>query len=141
MKTQKQHWSVITHNEWPAIQMKGQDTPFILFGNDTVLSERAASRWAETIAAWMNEQMRLGLATNKMRNCDAMLLKRLHDAEAELTKLNLENQELHSRLMKLKQAGTRATDALHAFRTAMADAARQSTGEQGTEGAGELDGH
>ncbi len=115
MQTEK-HWKVITRDDWPTIQMKGQDTPFILFGNDTVLGSRAAHRWAETVCMWMNEQMRLGNAANKPRNCDAMLLKRLREAEAELTKLNLENQDLHSRLMKLKQAGARAADALHDLR-------------------------
>lgn len=107
----KSHWKVITRDDWPAIQAKGQDSPLVVFANDT------AHRWAELICAWMNEQMRLGIATNKPRNCDAMLLKRLHDAERELTKLNLENQDLHSRLMKLKHAGQRATASLHDLRS------------------------
>ena len=117
MKHRKQRWVVVTRNEWPAIQMKGQETPFVIFGNDTVLGERAAHRWAEIIAAWMNEQMHLGVVTNKPRNCDAMLLKRLRDAEAELTRLNLENQDLHSRLMKMKHAGDMAADALRHLRS------------------------
>ena len=116
MKHRKQHWAVVTRNEWPAIQMKGQDTPFIICGNDTVLGGRAAHRWAEIVAAWMNEQMRLGIATSKPRNCDALLLKRLRDAEAELARLNLENQDLRSRLMKMKHAGDLAADALRHLR-------------------------
>lgn len=116
MKTEP-HWKVITRDDWPAIQAKGQDSPLVVFANDTAQGSRAAHRWAELICAWMNEEMRLGIATNKPRNCDAMLLKRLHDAERELTKLNLENQDLHSRLMKFKMAGKRATDALHDLRS------------------------
>lgn len=111
-----QHWSVVMNaDNWPTIQMKGQDSPLIIFANDTVLGQRSAVGWANTIAAWMNEQMRLGDTANKPRNCDAMLLAKLRETEAELHKLNLENQDIHSRFMKAKQANIRAADALRGF--------------------------
>lgn len=103
MKIKKQHWTVITHNEWPAILMQGQDDPLIIFANNTVLGERAASRWAALIAEWMNEQMRLK-GTTAPRHA-AQLRARLRKTENELRKLNLENQDLHSRLMHELERG------------------------------------
>lgn len=115
----KPHWKVVrTGDDWPAIQAHNATDPFIVFSDQTVVGQRGAVRWADLVCAWMNEQMRLVNAPEKPGNCDAMILKRLHDSEAELTKLNLENQALHSRFMKLKMAAQRAGDTLHELRAA-----------------------
>ena len=109
----KPHWKVVmSADDWPTIQAHDQDAPFVIMGNQTRTGQRGAVNWANLICAWMNEQMRLGDTANKPRHCDPMLLVRLRKAEAELTKLNLENQDLHSRLMKLKDANRRAAEAL-----------------------------
>lgn len=111
IKKQK-YWSIVDRDGWPAIQAKRQNSPFILFANDTALGERAAYRWAEVVCDWMNESMRLAVSTERPRNRDVMLRVQLREAYAELGKLNLENQSLHHRLMNLNHAHVRAISEL-----------------------------
>ena len=109
------HWSVVTRDWWPTIQLKGQDRPFITFENDTVLGSRAACGWAEAICMWMNEQMRLGFTENQPRNCDPMLLAKLRETEERLSRCVAENEDLKRRLSTIERANESAAAALKGF--------------------------
>jgi len=97
MKTEK-HWKVITRDGWPAIQAKGQDSPFIVWVNNTPLGPKAALRWAGIVCDWMNEQMRLSNTSNKPQKCEAMLLLKLKEAEKKLLLSETENKHLKENL-------------------------------------------
>lgn len=106
MKTEK-HWKVITRDGWPAIQSKGQDSPFIVWANNTPFGPKAARRWAEIVCDWMNEQMRLSNTSNKPRNCDAMLSLTLKQTQGKLLLAETENKHLKENLTR-SNSGVRA---------------------------------
>lgn len=129
MKTK--YWKVVADaDEWPGVQSKGSDEPLILFSNRTVTGQRSAVRWAEIICDWMNEQMRLGLSTEKRRQCDPMLMRENRKLTEELKALNLENQRIHSRMMKLEMA-------LQSVRSAIGEHHAALAGEEAAKRAGE----
>lgn len=100
----RKYWKIVfDENAWPTIQSCREDCPLIIFSNRTVLGQRAALRWAEFICDWMNEQMRLGLATEKRCRCDPMLTRENRKLSDEVTALNFENQRIHGEMMKLKR--------------------------------------
>jgi hypothetical protein len=108
------HWKVVTQEggQWPAIQATTADAPFVVFPDATAIGQRGALKWADLLCRWMNEQMRLGNTANRPRQCDPMLVAKVRAMEAEMRKLNRENHDLCSKLVKARSACASAESAL-----------------------------